>query len=183
MSDQTSLHTSRRDLIAGAIFVLIAGVFGWIATGYEVGRAVQMGPGFIPLAICALLGAFGLTVAAQGIKGTPAAPAGPIPWRGLVLVCAALLIFATYLTSLGLVPVVFLCGFITAMASSQNGVGSAAATALVLDLLCVLVFKLGLRLNVAEFNPAVFGGLLNPISDALASGLSGLFGVAPAPRA
>ncbi len=116
-----------------------------------------MGPGFAPLTLSILLGVLGVGIALFG-RGSGAEEAGAIPWRGIVLVCAALVLFGTYCCDLGLLPVVFLCAFMTALASSRNSVLSAVWIAAALALLCWLVFKVGLGLTLPLVGP-VFGPL------------------------
>ncbi|KAB0679730.1 tripartite tricarboxylate transporter TctB family protein [Aureimonas leprariae] len=155
----TVTQTNRnRDLIAGAIFIAIALAFGWAATGYPLGRALRMGPGFIPLVLAVLLVILGGTVIAAGFRLEGRTEVGGVPWKGILLTLVALGIFGYAGPTLGLVPVVFLCGAIVALASTQNGIASALAIALLLSVLSWLVFKVGLAVSLPTIGP-VFGPL------------------------
>lgn len=162
MTDSPDLRPSRfrpsRDLTAGAIFLLIAVAFGWEATNYEMGRAIRMGPGFIPMALAIFLAILGASVAFVGISKHNDAESGPVAWRGILLVCVALVIFGAYARALGLVPVVFLCTVITSLASTRNTVVAALGIAALLAVLCWIVFKVGLGLPLPTIGP-VFGPL------------------------
>lgn len=149
---------SRQDVAVGLIFIAIAIAFGSEATSYEMGRAIRMGPGFIPMALAVILGALGVAVALAGTVKHAEAEAGPVSWRGIVLVCVALVIFGAYGKSLGLVPVVFVCSLITALASTRNTVLGAVGISAALALLCWIVFKLGLGMSLPTIGP-VFGPL------------------------
>jgi putative tricarboxylic transport membrane protein len=160
MADTDIPHSTpkpRSDIAAGLVFIAIAALFGWRSTSYEMGRLIAMGPGFVPLSLSILLGALGVGIALFGRSGGDEA-AGAVPWRGIVLVCAALLLFGTYCRDLGLLPVVFLCAFMTALASPRNSIVSATWIAGALALLCWLVFKVGLGLALPLVGP-VFGPL------------------------
>lgn len=146
---------SRTDLIAAAIFVAVAVVFGWEATDYEMGQLVAMGPGFVPLSLAITLGALGIALAVFG-RGEDIEVSDSVPWRGIVLVSVSLVLFGTYVRELGLLPTVFLCAFLTALASRQNSIVSAVWIAGGLSLLCWLVFKVGLGLTLPLVGP-VFG--------------------------
>jgi hypothetical protein len=157
MSTVTQVNRNR-DLAAGAIFILIALAFGWAASGYPLGRALRMGPGFIPLVLAVLLVILGILVIAAGLKAEGRAEIGGVPWKGILLVLIALGIFGYAGTALGLVPVVFLCGAIVALASSQNGIPAALGIALLLAVLSWLVFKVGLAVSLPTIGP-LFGPL------------------------
>lgn len=149
---------SYRDLVAGLIFLTLALAFGWEATNYEMGRAVRMGPGFIPLSLSLMLGALGLAIAFTGLRQHHLEEAGPLPWRGIALLGVALVLFGAFGRDLGLVPVVFLCAFVTALASVRNTLLSALSISVVLSVLCWVVFKLGLGVSLPTIGP-VFGPL------------------------
>ncbi len=145
--------SSRTDLFAGAIFIAIAVVFGWNATGYEMGRLIAMGPGFVPLALSIMLGGLGVALTVFG-REEEADATGPVPWRGMILACASLVLFGAYCREIGLLPAVFVCSFLTALASRQNSIVSAIWIAGALSLLCWLVFKIGLGLTLPLIGPA-----------------------------
>ena len=152
----THLLRSRRDLVAGAIFLGIAAAFAWEATSYDMGRLIRMGPGFIPLVLAIMLGALGIGV--MLVRSDPDAHESgrPIPWRGIALVSFALILFGAYGRMLGLVPVVFLATLVTALASRRNSILAAFGIAVALSALCYVIFKLGLGVVLPTIGP-VFG--------------------------
>lgn len=157
MSEQALHKQSKmgRDVLAGLIFLVIALAFAWEATHYDMGRTIRMGPGFIPLTLAVLLGIFGAAVAISGFrKKNEAAETGPVSWRGIALVCISLVIFGAYGRQLGIVPVVFVCVFIVALASVKNTILSALGIAAALTVLCYVVFKLGLGMSLPTIGPA-----------------------------
>ncbi|WP_019998677.1 tripartite tricarboxylate transporter TctB family protein [Aureimonas ureilytica] len=146
-------HQSRltRDVVAGSIFLVIAAGFAWEASNYDMGRAIRMGPGFIPMTLAILLAIFGLTIAVSGLKKDERVEKTPIPWKGIVLILAALVIFGEFGTLLGLVPVVFIGTAVVALASARNSIGSALLIAACMAALCWLVFKVGLGITLPTF--------------------------------
>ncbi|MBB3951691.1 tripartite tricarboxylate transporter TctB family protein [Aureimonas jatrophae] len=158
MTDTSTTAPTRRGLdrnvVAGLIFVAIAAAFGWEASHYDMGRAIRMGPGFIPMTLAILLAILGLLVLMAGLRAPDhAESSGPVAWKGVVLVCAALLVFGRFGGQLGLVPTVLVCTFAVAMASVRNTLLSAAAIAVVMALLCWLIFKVGLGITLPTFGP------------------------------
>ncbi len=57
------LHSDR---ISGAVFVVIALLVAWENRAYPLGSLSAPGPGYMPLALAAALGAFGLVVVLRG---------------------------------------------------------------------------------------------------------------------
>ncbi|KQT56901.1 MULTISPECIES: tripartite tricarboxylate transporter TctB family protein [unclassified Aureimonas] len=149
----TSGVTSRRDVFAGLIFVAFAAGFGWEASNYDMGRAIRMGPGFIPMTLAILLAVFGLMIIVSGLKKDERIERTPVPWKGIVLILAALVIFGEFGSLLGLVPVVFVGTAIVALASAKNSVVSALTIAASMAALCWLVFKVGLGITLPTFGP------------------------------
>ncbi len=148
---QTGEVRSHRNAIVGAIFIAIALAFGWEATNYQLGTALRMGPGFIPLTLAVILALLGLGVLIPGLRSADRIVPSAIPWRGMALVVAALVIFGEFGQALGLVPVVLVCTFIVALASTRNSPASAALIAVSMSALCWLVFKIGLGITLPTF--------------------------------
>ncbi|MBB3999612.1 tripartite tricarboxylate transporter TctB family protein [Aureimonas pseudogalii] len=142
---------SRRDVIAGAIFIAIALAFGLEASTYPLGTALRMGPGFMPLFLAVLLAVFGAIVLGTSLKRHETISPTPIPWKAIGLVCAALAVFGEFGLALGLVPVVVVCTFTVALASAKNSPLAALAIALSLAALCWLIFKVGLNVSLPTF--------------------------------
>jgi hypothetical protein len=74
----------------------------YIASDLPMGRLVRMGPGYLPIVLCYLLGGIGLIIAARGftIDG-PKLEAWA--WRPLIALIASLIAFALLLDRAGLV--------------------------------------------------------------------------------
>ncbi len=87
---------SRRNQIAGAIFVAIALAFAWEATNYQLGTAFRMGPGFIPITLAAILALLGVVVFTSGLRTTTSVNFAPIPWLGMALITGAVIVFGMF---------------------------------------------------------------------------------------
>ena len=143
-----------KDILSGLIFVGLGAAFGYAATGYPLGTAFRMGPGYFPLVLAGLMALLGVLIVAKGVTVAAAeGEIGPVPWRGVVLIVAALVYFGAGIRGLGLVPSLLGAAFMSALASRRNGPASALAIALALTLLCVLIFHYGLGLPVPLFGP------------------------------
>jgi Tripartite tricarboxylate transporter TctB family len=145
-----------KDIGAGLIFIAIGLLFGLGATRLEIGTSLRMGPGYFPLVLSGLLVALGLAIAAYGF-GHTATGRLVVPWRGLVLILAAPVVFGLTVRGLGLVPAIALVVLISAFASRRMSVLLALALTLGLTVFCVLVFSLGLGLPLRLFGPWLVG--------------------------
>jgi len=96
-----------KNLASGALLVAIGSFFAYSGRSLDVSSVSNMGPGFFPLVLSGLLIVLGIAVMVANWRSSPEAPAaagGPIPWRGIVLLTAALLFFAALVRPLGLGP-------------------------------------------------------------------------------
>lgn len=140
----------RKDLGTGAVFIAVALLYGGIAyRSLPIGEALDMGPGYFPLVLSALLAAIGVILIVRALIARQAAPFfGKIAWRGMIAISAAALVFALFLRQLGLLPAVFLTSFVCSLASERASVPTALALGLFLSLFCTLVFAYGVRLPI-----------------------------------
>ena len=145
-----------KDILSGLIFLGFGAAFGYAASGYPLGTAFRMGPGYFPLVLAGVLGILGLAIIAKGVTAAASeSDLGPIPWRSVILLVAALLFFGATIKGLGLAPSVFGAALLSALASPQNGAVQAFAIAVALTLLCFVVFHLGLGISVPVIGPWV----------------------------
>jgi hypothetical protein len=143
-----------KDILSGLIFLGFGAAFGFAASGYPIGTAFRMGPGYFPLVLAGVLGALGIAILVKGVSAAAAeAPIGPVPWRGAALIFAALIVFGATVRGLGLVPALFATAALSALASERNPPLAALVIAAALTLACVLIFHYGLGIAVPLFGP------------------------------
>ena len=62
-----------------------------------------MGPGYFPLVLAGVLALLGVAIVAKGVTAAAAeGDIGPVPWRAVVLLLAALVFFGATIKGLGL---------------------------------------------------------------------------------
>lgn len=141
---------NRKDLICGLVFIVIGLLFAYGGKDLPLGTAFRMGPGYFPMVLCGLLILLGLIIAVRSF-GQIDSPLGGVPWRALLLILPATVIFGYGVRGLGLVPAVFLVGFSSAFASRQTGPIFAFFLAVILTVFCAAVFVWGLGLPIPLF--------------------------------
>ena len=146
----------QRQIVSGAIFVVIGSLFLIGTRELEIGTAFRMGPGYFPLVLSVLLVLLGLGIAATGI-GKPTEPHPQVSWRGIALILAAPVFFGLTVRGLGLAGAIAVTVFITAFASRRAGVVLALAMSVALTAFCVAVFSYGLGLPLRVVGPWLGG--------------------------
>ncbi len=143
---------SRPDLMAGATFVVLGLAFAIGGSRYDVGSALRMGSGYVPLVlgmILALLGAVIVAASFRGVDPTVAnAERGDIPWRRMGLLLAAVMFFGFTVRGLGLGPSLLVTTFLAALAGHDTRPHRAAVIAVGLTVVCLTVFVALLQLRL-----------------------------------
>ncbi|WP_342641100.1 tripartite tricarboxylate transporter TctB family protein [Rhodoligotrophos ferricapiens] len=145
------MQKSLRDILAGVIFAGFGLAFAIASLGYDLGTPLRMGPGYFPLVLAVVLIALGLAIAGKALVDVGVEPLGGIPWRGLVLLLAAPVIFGLTIKGLGLAPSLFVTALMSAFASRRTPLSVAVLLAALLTLFCVLIFVYGLGITVPVF--------------------------------
>ena len=152
-----NLRDARKDLLSGGVFVVFGLAFAITSTTYEVGTALRMGPGFFPLVLGSVLVVLGVLIAVKGFVAADSDEIGPIPWKSLGLLVAALLFFGYTVRGLGVVPALLVTIFLAALAGHRARVVPAVVIAGCLTALSVLIFIIALQLRLSYFGPWLQG--------------------------
>lgn len=150
MENQKALN----DIVSGVLFIVIGFAFGYAASGYQIGTALRMGPGYFPLVLAGLLCLIGIGIVIKGFRSTSGGePIGVFPWRGMILLLGALTFFGMTIRGLGLVPCLFITVFASAMASRSTTLVGALVLAVFMVVFCVAIFIYGLGVPLPLFGP------------------------------
>lgn len=144
------MTVNRNDVAAGAFFAATGLLYGGIAwTSLPLGRALNMGPGYFPLVLSGLLTVLGAATLIRGFWIGGGSRFGVVPWRAIVMLSLATVIFATFLRELGLLLSVFASALTASLASPQTKLISAAVVSAVIAAFCVGVFVYGINLPIS----------------------------------
>ncbi len=140
------------DYYGGALMLLIGLGAVFIGSTYETGNLRQMGPGFFPVAVGAVIALMGVLIA-LGARGQPV-EAGEVlapEWRGWICIVASIVAFVILGKHGGLLPATFAIVFISALGDRDNTVKAAALLALAMCVVCAVVFWWALQLQFPLF--------------------------------
>lgn len=156
------MFLKREDFLAGALCVLLGAgfaIYAWMTL--KIGTPSKMGSGFFPVMLGGLLAVLGV---AMGLRSfltrtdeDDEESHGPVPWRAIVILTLAPILFATTVRSLGLALATAVCVAFVCFASARMTIWMAAGVTAGLTILCVAVFSIGLRLPLPLL-PAFVGG-------------------------
>jgi hypothetical protein len=136
-----------QDLLAGLLFLAIASGALWVAWDYPTGSAVRMSSGYVPRLLCLLLAVIGVFVALRSfvVEGPDLTAVRPRP---LLLITAAVVVFAFSIQTLGLVLATALITIIGGFASPQVRIVEMIAAAAVLAVMTTAIFIWGIGLPI-----------------------------------
>ena len=137
-----------KDILAGGIFIAMGAAFAIGSLSYEIGSPVEMGAGYVPLALGLILVGFGILVVVKGFIAGEGEPIGDIDWRAVILISAALLFFGITIRGLGVVGALFGASLLAALARAQTSVREAVLIAAALTALSVVIFVFALQLRL-----------------------------------
>jgi hypothetical protein len=144
---------NRKDLLGGALILVLGLATAFQATRYDIGSLRRMGPGFFPLALGVILMVTGMLIIAASRRAVtgPAAVRLPPEWRGWICICAAIAAFIVMGRYGGLLPATFAIVFISALGDRHNSLRTAVLLALSMTLICLVVFWWLLQLRLPLF--------------------------------
>ena len=156
------MDKSTKDRVGGAL--LLATGLAVVAAGarYGLGSLRQMGSGYFPAVLGALMALIGAALLASARRGPGAADPAPLPemahlagpvvqWRGWLCIVGGVAAFVVLGEHGGLVPASFVSVFVAAIGDRGNSWRAAAALAAVMTVLGVVVFHFGLHLLLPLF--------------------------------
>jgi heme A synthase len=138
---------NRRDFLGGLMLLALGVAAIAMSSGYAIGTAARMGPGYFPRALGMLLIAIGGVIAAQALR--VAGPRFPRwPWRPTIVVLGSVVLFGAIVERSGLALSTVVLVFLASAASAEFRPREALVSAVVLAVLAVLVFAVGLQVQL-----------------------------------
>jgi hypothetical protein len=141
---------TRKDVLAGLMFLAIAIAGLWISRDYPIGTATRMGTGYVPRLLCWVMLGLGFVILIQGLRAAPVGPRSQasFAWHPVVFVAGSLALFGVTIERLGLVVAIALLVGVGAVASRSLRPVETILAALVLIALAWAIFIFGLGLTI-----------------------------------
>jgi hypothetical protein len=133
-----------KDFWTGVIYLFVGAAAFWIGREYSFGTAGRMGPGYFPSVLSVLLMAFGVVAIVRSFI-RPGGPIGSFPWKSMILIIGATVLFGALINTMGLIVALLALVLVSAAASEHFRFDWKATLGLVgLVVFCSLVFVKGL---------------------------------------
>lgn len=141
---------SQRDFWSGLMFVTVGVAFAIGGTNYSMGSSARPGAGYFPMILSVVMALLGAIVLFKSlvIETEGGDPIGVVPWRPLLVIVAAIIVFGLSLERLGLLITVPLLIVISSLAGGEFGWKGVLANAAVLTFGSWGIFVWGLKLTL-----------------------------------
>lgn len=137
-----------KDFLAGLMFLAFGVAALYFGRHLAVGTGVRMGPGYVPRALSfILMGLGGIICVLALVNGGEQveAPKG----KPIALVTIGIICFALLFERAGMLPALVVLVGISSLAGEEFKLTEVLGNMVVLTILCILVFKVGLGMNVS----------------------------------
>jgi len=132
---------NQTDFAAGLLYVIVGFCAAYIASGYSMGTAAEMGTGFFPFWLGVFLAAIGIAVCGSSLlAGATTEKLSSWDWKSLAWVSLAIAVFALLFEAAGMVLSIFALVFISSLASSEFRWRAAIANACLLNVISYSAF-------------------------------------------
>ncbi|MGR7997837.1 tripartite tricarboxylate transporter TctB family protein [Xanthobacter sp. ZOL 2024] len=145
------------NVLCGAVFIVLGGVFAFQASGLMFGSAGRMGPGYFPMVLSVVLALFGVLLVVLGLRVPGAQVHRVFAWRGFIMLLCAVITFAAAMQPLGFLPAVAASVLLAFLGSRSFSLAAALPLAAGFTFFSWLVFIKGLGLPIQLIGPWLGG--------------------------
>lgn len=137
------------DFLSGLLFIVIGTGFAVVASGYDLGTANQMGPGYFPFGLGCLLAILGIAVLLSSLSlRADEHGIDKIDLRVIFFVIGPMILFALFLDKLGFVASLFIVTLGSSFACRELRWHTALSSAIVLVSVSLVIFVVLLKVQV-----------------------------------
>jgi hypothetical protein len=140
-----------KDFLSGVLFIAFGLAALWFGRNLAVGTAVRMGPGYVPHMLAYIMLVLGLIIAVVALYTGGEQVEAP-KWRPITMVTIGIVIFAFLFETTGMFPALVALVLIASLGGDEFKLTEVIGNIIVLTILCILVFKVGLGMNIAVIN-------------------------------
>jgi len=119
----------------------------WFGRHLAVGTTVRMGPCYVPHMLAYIMLALGGIISLWALYSPGETTEAP-KWKPITMVTIGIICFALLFESAGLIPALVVLILIASLGGDEFKLTEVIANMVVLSALCIIVFKLGLSMNI-----------------------------------
>jgi len=138
-----------KDFLSGVMFIVFGLAALWFGRNLQMGTTVRMGPGYVPHMLAyIMMGLGGIIVVMALLTSTGERTEAP-KWKPITMVTIGIVCFALLFERAGLLPALVALILIASLGGEEFKLTEVIANMVVLSIMCIVVFKLGLQMNIS----------------------------------
>ena len=137
-----------KDFLSGLMFIGFGLAALYFGQKLALGTAVRMGPGYVPRMLSLVLLGLGILICIVALA-TGGEPVEKPKWKPITLVTVGVVCFGLLFERTGLLPALIVLILIASWANDEFKLIEVIGNMVVLAVLCTLVFKVGLGMNIS----------------------------------
>ena len=138
-----------KDFLSGVMFIVFGLAALWFGRNLQMGTTVRMGPGYVPHMLAyIMMGLGGIIVVIALLTSTGERTEAP-KWKPITMVTIGIICFALLFERAGLLPALVALILIASLGGEEFKLTEVIANMVVLSIMCVVVFKIGLQMNIS----------------------------------
>ena len=136
-----------KDFLSGLMFIGFGLVALYFGQKLALGTPVRMGPGYVPRMLSLIMMSLGAVICIVALVAGGELVEKP-KWKPITLVTLGIVCFALLFERAGLIPALVVLILIASLAGEEFKLTEVIGNIVVLSVLCTLVFKVGLGMNI-----------------------------------
>ena len=136
-----------KDFLSGLMFIGFGLLALYIGQKLALGTPVRMGPGYVPRMLSLILIGLGALVCIIAVV-SGSEPVERPKWKPITLVTLGIICFGLLFERAGLIPALVVLIMVASLAGEEFKLTEVLGNIVVLSVLCTLVFKVGLGMNI-----------------------------------
>jgi hypothetical protein len=140
-----------KDFLSGVMFIAFGMVALYFGRNLQMGTTVRMGPGYVPHMLAYIMLALGGIIAVVSLL-KPGEQVEAPKWKPITMVTVGIVCFALLFETTGLIPALIVLILIASLGGEEFKLTEVLLNMVVLSILCVIVFKVGLQMNISVIN-------------------------------
>jgi putative tricarboxylic transport membrane protein len=141
-----------KDFLSGLLFIGFGLTALYFGRHLAMGTAVRMGPGFVPHMLAFIMIGLGLIISVVAALVNKGEAAEAPRWKPITLVTIGIFVFAALFERTGMFPALVALILIASAGGDEFKLTEVIGNIVVLTILCILVFKIGLSMNISIIN-------------------------------
>ena len=137
-----------KDFLSGVMFIAFGLGALYFGRNLQMGTTVRMGPGYVPHMLAYIMMSLGGIITVVALVTTGEQTEAP-KWKPITMVTIGIVCFAALFERAGLLPALVALVLIASLGGEEFKLTEVLGNMVALAVLCVLVFKVGLGMNIS----------------------------------